>query len=180
MKFVDGQRDRLRGDANSAFHAVMGSNQALSEAQFEAVLDSLKERLQGVLSAGRLLPQVSHLNVGLNLSDAGEDDPRWNQVLLLLMNLAVKQREAVASPYFWREFSPKPQSDYLLAMDPLGDCIRGSAGTVAVAQREMDLLRELREAADVPPRQRCTAVWELVSGSSDPAEELLFKRVQKK
>lgn len=165
VRFVDDQRDRLREDTNSTLRAVMGSNQVLSDGQFEAVLDSLKERLQGVLSVGRLLPQVSHLNVGLNLSDAGEDDPRWNQVLLLLMNLAVKQREAVASPYFWREFAPKPPSDYLTAMDPLDDYIRGSAGTVAVAQRELDQLRELRDATDVPARQRCIAVWELVSGS---------------
>ncbi len=177
-KFVDGQRDRLRDDANSAFRAVLGTNQELSAGQFEAVLDSLKLRLQGVLSAGRLLPQVSHLNVGLDLTGAGEDDPRWGQVFLLLMDLAVKQREAVASPFFWREFAPKPQSDYLTAMDLLGDFIRGAAGTVSVAQRELDLLRELREANDAPPRERCIAVWELVSGLSNPAEDIVLNRAK--
>ncbi len=179
-EFVDGQRERLREDAKNAFRAVTGTSQELSDGQFEAVLDSLKERLQSVLSAGRLLPQVTYPRIVLDLNGADENDPLWGQVLLLLTDLAVKQREAVASPFFWREFAPKPQTEYLAAMDALGDFIRGAAGTIAVAQRELDLLRELRDATDAPPRERCIAVWDMVLGSSGLAEDLVVKRVHPK
>lgn len=165
--FMRQQEGIVREHLTRLYQQTETSGQA-SEAQVQAILQDVRERLQPALD-GELTahPVFSDLNPG-NLAERG-DDVRWASPFSLLQSAALLFRNAVTDPAFDRvfKFNTFDRQTFLQAMNVFEDTM-GHHPNPERAAREIQQLEALA-TSPVNLQEKCRLAWALIKGGTEPA-----------
>ncbi len=144
-----------------------GAAGSATEAQVQAILQDIRERLQPALD-GELTahPVFSSLDFG-NLAERA-DDARWASPFSLLISAARFFRTAATDPGFDRvfRFNTFDRQACLQAMNVFGDAI-GDRVHAARAARELEQLDAV-EGSPVSLLEKCRLVWGIIRNEAKP------------
>lgn len=161
-KFVEKRSQRIREDLD-AMYKQLGQGTSVPEDKFKAVLSEVQRRLKAGLS-DRITPRSVYNRIAPPDLTATAPQENWAQPLSLLLRAARLQREFLTDPFLARRLSDVSlrEEEFLDAMDIFGDNILKEP-TIRRAKDESAELTKI-EASDVNPKEKCAALWKLISG----------------
>jgi len=159
--FLEAQRERIRGDAQSMY-SVFHPGTVIPDSAVREILGELERRL-GKAGGESLLSKVSYSRVSMKtIADRPWSSP-WGQALMLLRGIGEFPRLAMTDRYFWRGLQTDEDA-LIAAMDVAGDSIVREYGSRRVVQRagaELDAIRAL-DASTVEAKKKCEAIWAII------------------
>jgi hypothetical protein len=164
-KFVQKRRQGIRENLD-AMYSQLGQGKSVPPDKLAAVLSEVQDRITTALSA-RITPRAVYNRIAPPDLTANAPDENWTQPLSLLLRAARLVRESLTDAYFPRRLSGLSFKDqeFMAAMDVFSDAIlKGPDSHRAKAELE-DLARI--EAGDAKPKDKCVAVWKVISGATD-------------
>jgi hypothetical protein len=177
--FLASQRDRIRADAQRMYEGYHPGGK-IPEQAVDNIVDELKARL-GKARGEAFLPKVAYSPVAFHV---GADTPwssPWGQAFHLLKGIAMFPRAAMTDRYFWRSMRTD-ENELITAMDVVGDVLVAEYGSRRAAQRamfELEILKAL-EAHPADARERCAAVWALLTTGDERLASDLIQRAEDK
>lgn len=171
--FLISQRERIRNDAQRMYEAYHPGG-VIPENAVTNILDELKSRLDKT-KADKLIPTVAYSPVAFNPSQSSEWSSPWGQAFALLKGIAEFPRDAMTNRYFWQGI--RTDEDALItAMNVAGDYLVEDYGGRKAKQRaenELELIKQLEDATG-DPREKCLALWALITkGKTDEVSALV-------
>ena len=164
--FVSKRRGKITEDLN-AMYKQLGQGFSVPDEKLAAVLAEVEKRLGAALES-RITPRAVYNRIAPPDLTATAPKENWSQPLSLLLRSARLLRESVTDAYFPRRFAGLSftEPDFQAAMNIFDDSIaREPASRRALV--ELKALDEI-EAADQNPKEKCAAVWQIISGSAKP------------
>lgn len=171
--FLSTQRDRIRADAQRMYEAYHPGGK-IPESAVGNIVDELKSRL-GKAGGEALIPKVAYSPVAFNVGHVTKWSSPWGQAFQLLKGIAEFPRAAMTNKFFWQ--GVRTDEDALIkAMDVAGDHLVAEYGGRKAKQRaahELAILKDL-EASPAEARDRCAALWTLLTAGDDTAANNLL------
>ena len=165
--FLGKQESLIRENLN-LLHSQSGIEGQASEAQVQAILADVEERLRPALN-GHLTHEVLFTTLDLGNLLETKDDERWVSPCLLLHHSALLQREAYADPSFDRtfKFSTFDRQRYLQTMDVFGDAFsrHPDAKSAVEGIKQLDSIT----ASPVSQLEKCRLIWALIRPTAPTA-----------
>ena len=173
--FLAERQDKLVADLNT-FHADLGLPGKVTFDVIDAVLQSLKERLNKAQSA-TFIPEMSYSEIGFRATANDFANP-WGQAFTLLSDIAAYPRRALTDGFFTRGLKCS-RPEILKVMNVADDALlRGTTKWDAEdrCDNELDLISRIAEAP-IDSNLQCNLVWKIIQGSDvlcvkDELEEL--------
>ncbi len=172
--FLSTQRDRIRADAQRMYEAYHPGGK-IPETAVDSILDELMARL-GKTRGEALIPKVAYSPVAFSVGKDTAWSSPWGQAFQLLKGVAEFPRQAMTSRFFWQ--GVRTDEDALIgAMDVAGDHLvpeYGSRKAKHRAEHELALIKQL-ESSSAEARERCAALWALVTAGDDSVARTLLE-----
>lgn len=163
-QFVQKRKKRIQGDLDAMYNQL-GQGKTVPADKLAAVFSEVQARLTTALSA-RITPRAVYNKIAPPDLTAKAPDESWTQPLSLLLRSARLVRESLTDAYFPRRLSGLSfkEQEFLAAMDIFGDAIL-KARDPRRAKTELEELAKI-ETGDAKPKQKCAAVWRIISGDT--------------
>jgi hypothetical protein len=160
-QFVAKRKGKIKEDLDAMYNQL-GQGKSVPADKLAAVFTEVQNRLTASLSA-RITPRAVYNKIAPPDLTSQAPDESWTQPLSLLLRSARLMRESMIDAYFPRRLSRLSITDreFLAAMDVFGDVILKSPDSRS-AKAEMEELAKI-EASDAKPKEKCVAVWKVIS-----------------
>jgi len=176
--FLAERKDKLIADLNT-LHADLGLPGKVTSDVIDAVLQSLKERLNKAQSSS-FIPEMSYSEIGFRATENDFANP-WGQAFTLLSDIAAYPRRALTDGFFTRGLKSSRQ-DILRAMNVADDALLRGTTKWDIEDRcdaELDLVLRIQEAP-IASNHLCGLVWRIIQGTAISTIEAEMEELKRK
>jgi hypothetical protein len=162
FQFVQKRREGIRENLD-AMYSQLGQGKSVPPDKLAAVLSKVQDRLTTARIA-RITPRAVYNRIAPPDLTTNAPEENWTQPLSLLLRAARLARESLTDAYFPRRLSGLcfKEQEFLAAMDIFGDAILKSPDSHR-AKAELTMLDEI-ESSSEKPKEKCAAVWQIITG----------------
>ncbi len=165
-EFIKKRRDKIRDDLD-AMYRQLGQGKFVPNDRVKSVLDEIEDRLTVALNS-RITPCAICNKIAPPDLTSSVPSENWSQPFSLLLRSARLMRESLIDSYFPRRFKGLSfnENNFRDAMNIFDDAIV-KAPYLHRARAELLDLEKIEKSSE-GPKEKCTAVWRIITGKLQP------------
>jgi hypothetical protein len=164
-EFVQNREQEIKDNLN-AMYRQLGQSGNVPDDRLTDVLNEVRDRLTTAIE-GRIAPRAVYNKLAPPDLTTSAPDENWTQPLSLLLHAARLLRESLTDFYFPRRFTGLSftEQEFQVAMNVFNDAILKDKD-LRRAEHELAELEQI-EDSDAKSKEKCTAVWHILSGRKE-------------